>query len=213
LSGNGLLDHEGKGNYYTNFTDITKGLGCGVWRKEVSKCILCKHTIGEKTMDSLAISTAVSGGITAGSHILQLLKNMGESTKSLGKIEICQQLIEVQLAMMDLLQKQQLLIEENTGLRNRNAELVELNLTSKNLELAHDAYWLRKKDGKLDGPFSTLLWDTKSQLVRMKAWEADVSTRKGLCDAYKTPPSLTDKFHEDSYVPQTFEKENGIVFG
>ncbi len=35
------------------------------------------------------------------------------------------------------------------------------------VELHYDAYWTRRPDGSLDGPFSPQVWDTEQKLMRM----------------------------------------------
>lgn len=155
-------------------------------------------------MDSAVISAAISGSVVAGSNILGLLKNVAESTKSLGKAEIVNQLLEVQVAMMELLQKQQQLIEENHELRNKISKLTEdLNLKHK-MEYHYDSYWIRKKDESLDGPFSKIQWENSGKLARL------VFHSKGKYSSSECCQFRDYKADEFANIPYEFIKDNKV---
>jgi hypothetical protein len=155
-------------------------------------------------MDPVSVGAAVSGAISAGSHILSLLKGAAESAKAHGKAEVINDLIEVQLAMMDLLQKQQALIEENQSLRNKLNELQSALEDKSVLEVHHDSYWKRLDEKTLDGPFSMTLWDTNRKLVRMRYQS------RGELDGIEKYGFYCPTSNEYSYVPTAFLRENNV---
>src|SRR4051812_24736254 len=104
-------------------------------------------------MDPMTVGTAVTGALAAGTHVLSLLKGAAENVRALGKAEVVNDLIEVQLAMMDLLQKQQELVEDNRSLKTKIERLNCLLEDKSQLEVHFDAYW-RRNGSALEGPFS-----------------------------------------------------------
>lgn len=114
--------------------------------------------------------TSVSAALSAGSQIVTLLKALKDKIHAGGKAEVIGDLLEVQASMMDVLQKQQSLIDENAPLRQELAQLKSLFDQREHVEIHYDLYWIRQQDESLDGPFSPVLWDTKQQLVRM-VWD------------------------------------------
>jgi hypothetical protein len=116
-------------------------------------------------MDPASITAFAS----AGTQLVGLVKTAIEAVKSTGKPEAVSRLAEVQAAMMDLLQKQQALIDENRTLQERVRQLEgELEIKAA-LVPHHNAYWWPKDEG-LDGPFSLTQWDIHRKLVRMRFW-------------------------------------------
>ncbi len=73
------------------------------------------------------------------------------------------------------------------------------------VEFHFDAYWTRREDGFLDGPFSAPVWDTERKLIKMH-YEQSVD--------YKDGPRLRFiclKFgNKDSLVPIEFMKQNRV---
>lgn len=111
--------------------------------------------------------TTVTTAWTVGSNAVSLLKGVAEQAKALGKSEIMSSLIDVQVAMMDLLSERQKLIDENRALREKVCELGKIIEARRSLEFHHNAYWTRNEDGSLDGPFCTQDWDKTKHLVRL----------------------------------------------
>jgi hypothetical protein len=117
--------------------------------------------------------TTISTAWTVGSNAVSLLKGAADQAKALGKSEIISTLIEVQVAMMEVLGEQQRLIDENRTLRERVRSLDELIAAKRRLEFHYNAYWSRGEDGALDGPFSTQDWDKSTLLVRLTSYGSD----------------------------------------
>jgi hypothetical protein len=117
--------------------------------------------------------TAVSTAWTVGSNAVSLLKGAAEQAKALGKSEIISTLIDVQVAMMEVLGEQQKLIDENRMLREQIRSLEEVIEVKRSLEFHQNAYWSRNEDGSLDGPFSTQDWDKSKQIVRLADYGRD----------------------------------------
>ena len=88
--------------------------------------------------------TTIGATLSASSNLTAILKGIVEKVKASGKSEALGDFIEIQVALMDLLQKQQDLIEENRALRDEVRSLKEIISTeARFLELNHDAYWQR----------------------------------------------------------------------
>lgn len=157
-------------------------------------------------MDPSSVSLAISSGMTVGNHILSLLKGVAESTKALGKAEIVNKFIEIQLSMMDLLQKHQVLIEDNNKLRNKIHELEKEMKFKKAVEFHFDAYWTRKDDNTLDGPFSKIYWEQKEKLVRLRFKNKGNYGDDGICYQFMDFEST-----EFANIPENFIDESGLA--
>ena len=72
-------------------------------------------------MDPVAITAAFTGA----KHAAGLLKGAADTLKTLGKTEIIGDLIEAQLALMDLIEKQGELLDENRALQKEIEKLKE----------------------------------------------------------------------------------------
>jgi hypothetical protein len=114
-------------------------------------------------MDVITVTSVV----TAGNHAISLLRSVAETLKSSGKADAINQLIEAQLAMMDLLEKHQALQGESDELKRRILELETLIALIPTVQFHFEAYWCVRGNGSLDGPFSTQVWDLDRKLVRM----------------------------------------------
>lgn len=117
--------------------------------------------------------TAVSTAWTVGTNAVTLLKGAAEQAKALGKAEIIGTLIDVQVAMMEVLGAQQKLVDENRALRDKIRVLEEVIQARKTLEFHHNSYWSRNEDGSLEGPYCSQDWDKAKQLVRFADYGRD----------------------------------------
>ncbi len=154
-------------------------------------------------MDPIAITSAIA----AGNHAVSLLRGVADSLKSLGKAEAINQLIEAQLAMMELLQKHQELQTESHEQKKTIQELRDLLTLTPKVEYHYEGYWLRREDGSLDGPFSPQVWDTERKLVRMHCGERIQPFNK------PKPTHLRFvclKFEKYSSVPFEFMEKNKV---
>lgn len=148
--------------------------------------------------------SAVSTAWSVGSNAVALLKGAAEQAKALGKSEIISTLIDVQVAMMEVLSEQQRLVDENRALREKVRELEEIIEAKKNLEFYHNAYWSRKDDGSLDGPFSTQEWDKERNLVRLADYGQD--DYEGITKVHFH--NISNK--ENIFVPVSFLHKNKV---
>lgn len=148
--------------------------------------------------------SAVSTAWTVGSNAVTLLKAAADQAKALGKSEIISTLIDVQVAMMEVLSEQQRLVDENRVLREKIRELEEIVKAKKNLEFHHNAYWSRKVDGSLDGPFSTQEWDKEANLVRLADYGQD--NFEGIAQVHFH--NISNK--ENVYVPVSFLQKSKV---
>lgn len=148
--------------------------------------------------------SAVSTAWTVGSNAVALLKGAAEQAKALGKSEIIGSLIDVQVAMMEVLSEQQKLADENRTLREKVRELEELIEAKRALEFHHNAYWSRNENGSLDGPFSTLEWDKTRKYVRLADYGLDEYEGGKKVQFY----NISNK--ENIFVPLSFLQENKV---
>lgn len=113
-------------------------------------------------MDPATIGTAVVGLTTAASHLQGMVIRFAESAKKEGKSESLTQIIELQTALMEVVEKQQNLISINRELEAKNAELAARAA----VQSYYGCYWEQVR-GALDGPFSAFMWEEQSKLVRL----------------------------------------------
>jgi len=147
----------------------------------------------------------ITGVLVAGNHALALLKTASEALKAAGKPEAVGSLVELQLSMMDLLQKQQALIEENRELRLKVALLEEELKTKGELEFHHNCFWRRVGEASLQGPFSPTSWELHRKLVRMRHYGRGVY--EGVEKVHFCEPNSKDS----AYVPSNFLKRNQVI--
>src|SRR6266516_4322407 len=110
---------------------------------------------------------AFNGALASARHAVSLLRSAADGVKALGKVEVVNQLIDAQVALMDVLDKCQQLQSENHELENKLREFQNLLSLLPKVELHYDALWTRRDDGTLDGPFSPQVWDSERKLMRM----------------------------------------------
>ncbi|MFC1650569.1 hypothetical protein ACFL2X_03265 [Candidatus Latescibacterota bacterium] len=115
----------------------------------------------------------VTALMTAGTAVLSIVKSLSEAAVTKDKAELGGIIIDLQGAVMEMQLKQQELINENRKLIEENRNLTEKIEREKKLEFKHGAYWFRKDDGSLDGPFSQIMLDVESMPVRMKFVDKD----------------------------------------
>lgn len=87
---------------------------------------------------------------------MSLVEDFKETVKIIQKIDnldLYKKILDLQSEVMDLM-------EEN--------KLLKSQLQNKELLIFQDsAYWTKKEDDKLDGPFCPRCWDYESKLVRL----------------------------------------------
>ncbi len=110
---------------------------------------------------------SITSILTVGSNVISLLKTTAEALKAAGKPDAVGAVVEAQLAMMDLLQKEQALLDDNRALRERVRTLEETLSVRESLLYRHRAYWRQTPEGALDGPYAPSQWDIHQRLVRM----------------------------------------------
>jgi hypothetical protein len=149
--------------------------------------------------------SSITALLAAGSHAVRLLKTAGEAMKAAGKSEAIAPIVEAQMAMMDVLQKQQELIDDNRRLADEAANLREALEVSGSLEYRHSAYWRKTQDSRLDGPFLASGWDRDRRLVRMARWGRGVHGDGEKIQFYDRVS------REEVYVPVSFLTERNAV--
>jgi hypothetical protein len=113
-------------------------------------------------MDALTIAT----GVTAANHAASLIKGIAQAIKASGKSEILGDVLDLQMAMIDVVLKQQQLIAENGELRSRVKELEETLKVQGEIERHGNALFL-KSDEKRQHPYCLACWGFDHKLVGM----------------------------------------------
>jgi hypothetical protein len=158
-------------------------------------------------MDAETISGGAIAGLAASRSVFKLLKGLVETAKDLGKSEIVNQLLDLQISTMELLNEEQALVEEIRKQRERIIELEERLKIRDQLENHHGAYWRVLPNGKLDGPFSTLSWDRDLKLIRLHYLsQGSFTGRGGHCHLFTCLESKANTF-----VPSVFIQERTSV--
>ncbi len=119
-------------------------------------------------MDPASIAASLGAASTLAQRLLSLLRNSAETAKQLGKAEVVSDLLEVQVAMMELFEKYHALLEENRQLRDQIRTLTAKLETIGQLEHHFEVYWLRQAEQSLDGPFSPPMWEKHQKIVRLR---------------------------------------------
>jgi hypothetical protein len=101
-------------------------------------------------------------------HTLGILGRVTETAKKENKVELLGGVIELQTAIIGLIEKQVQLSDENRRLSEQVRDLSDKKIEEALLRFEHDAYWRVQGDGSWDGPFSMNSWDTTKTLVRLR---------------------------------------------
>lgn len=138
--------------------------------------------------------------------VIDGIKLLRETAKKMQNAELQGQIADLMLASADLKMEMAELKSEVVTIREANIELQgRLDVLTK-VEFAYDAYWQRRNDGSLDGPFSLHFWDFEKKLVRMKEInKGNFGNGRGECYQYlhKAPD-------ESTTVPLLFLEEHDV---
>lgn len=135
-------------------------------------------------MEGSPATPALVGPRAQFSHALGALV---EVLQPLGRSDLIDPLIALQVAAMDLLKAYQELVEDNQALREQYRTSQDIRQLESRVEFQHETYWLRREDGSLDGPFSTVPWDLERKLVRMHKKSRDHFGHRGECYVFVCP--------------------------
>lgn len=113
--------------------------------------------------------------------IIDKIKSVAKTIQKIDNIELYKTILDLQANVMDV-------VDENMKLKNEVAELKEKFKTKESLSFEHDAYWLKKEDGKNDGPFCSGCWDSKKQLIRLVLAGNDEYSEGSICKRYVHMP-------------------------
>lgn len=150
-------------------------------------------------MDPTTIISATSGALT-------ILKAALQATKTMERAKISAKLFELQMALNDILLKQQELIEENARIKAENKELNDEINREATMEYHFGAYWERLNDGGLDGPFSKNYWEKERKKIRMTVANCGNYGEHGECYQFR----LYGDDREACTIPVDFFKNKKI---
>ena len=112
-------------------------------------------------MEPLAVTTTA---LAAGHHAISLFRGLTGALKTAGKAEALNDLIELQVVMNELLQKQQELIRENGALHDRVKELEASWKLKEEIIRKGNALYL-KSDENHERPYCMACWGHDHKLV------------------------------------------------
>jgi hypothetical protein len=92
--------------------------------------------------------------------IFDELKSIGKILQEAGKIELYQQVLNIQEKLLEMHKK-------IVDLENERKELKEKLRIKSNLVYENNTYWIQIEDDKKDGPFCSHCWDKNKELIRM----------------------------------------------
>lgn len=109
-----------------------------------------------------------TAAVTAAHHAVALLKGITEKVKSSGKSEGLSDFIDVQMAMIELIEKHHEQILENVQLREKIRELEAAQKARQELFFEEKFGWYyTKKDGKEDAQFCAKCYDGSQRFARL----------------------------------------------
>jgi hypothetical protein len=150
-------------------------------------------------VDPLLLQGAIVGAASIAANATTVIKAVVDKVKASGRSEMFQDIMDLQIAMMDLIQRQQELLTENDALR-RQLQAANDRLAAKaRVEFHHDAYWIPEDQGLFDGPYSRSELDVFGRLVRLKYW--------GLFEKQSKDPRVRFRDHkseDEAAVPFSF---------
>ncbi len=117
-------------------------------------------------MDLATVAATLSGAIEAAKEIGSLTKGAKDHKLNERVLDLQERLIAVQGLVMEL-------SAENDGLRRRVAELERAGEIAKEMVYEEPVYW-RVHDGKRDGPFCRVCWETERRLLHTSKRRRDV---------------------------------------
>lgn len=111
----------------------------------------------------------IEGGISALKTAFSLAKGVTDLLKrpQVDASEVLARLMELQSLMLDAQSALGDAEEENRRLKKQIEELNQQQQIGAELVFSEEAYWRRKPDHGVDGPFCPGCWDNKSKLIRM----------------------------------------------
>jgi hypothetical protein len=112
----------------------------------------------------------ITPAISVGKAAFSLAKTLqdGIAKQRIKPEEVPSRLIELQQYILNLQEYVHELAEENHQLSTDVERLQLQNDLSASLEFAEEAYWRRKPDKRLDGPFCPFCWDDTRKLIHLK---------------------------------------------
>jgi hypothetical protein len=119
-------------------------------------------------MDPMSIAGSLGAATAVAERLITLLRSSAETAKKIGKAEVVSDLLEAQVAMMDLLAKYHTLLDENRQLQGQIRDLTAKIEAIGHLEHHYEVYWLKQEDESLDGPFSPPMWEKRHVLTRLR---------------------------------------------
>ncbi len=133
-------------------------------------------------MDPMTVGAAV----TAGHHAISLLKGIAETIKASGKAEAIQDVIDLQMAMLEILGKQQDLTLQNAELQGRIKELEAEAALGRELSFDGRVYWrTRPGTNASEGPFCPTCFDGEKKLVHLLPTARDAGHYCNVCSRFE----------------------------
>ena len=111
-------------------------------------------------MDAIILGSALA----AGNHAIGMLRSAADGLKSSGKVEVIGQLIDAQLAMMELLQEHQKIVDEKNKLLEQVRQLEE-KLKFQSTLVYDDKFYFLQGDSV---PYCPQCWEASKKAIHLQ---------------------------------------------
>jgi len=88
------------------------------------------------------------------------LKDIGMFLQKAGNADLYSKLIEIQEKAIEIMEK-------NRELKEENSKLLDALRIKNSLEFQDEVYWMKNKDGTLNGPYCPKCYDDEGKLLRL----------------------------------------------
>ena len=125
--------------------------------------------------------TKVRAASAAENHAILLLKTASDAIKASGKSEGLQALIELQTAMLELIQDRHRQVLEIVQLRDTIKQLEQEKQRTEHITFDGASYWKTIGDRR-DGPYCQVCYDKEGKLARLRVFRGTgVNWRCNIC--------------------------------
>jgi hypothetical protein len=125
--------------------------------------------------------TKVRAASAAENHAILLLKTASDAIKASGKSEGLQALIELQTAMLELIQDRHRQVLEIVELRQTIKQLEQEKQGGEHISFDGSSYWKTIGDRR-DGPYCQVCYDKEGKLARLRVFRGTgVNWRCNIC--------------------------------
>lgn len=113
------------------------------------------------------------------STLKETIKDAVSLAQKSDNIQLYKSILDAYNAAIDLM-------SENADLKERIKGLEMQKVTDDKLEFNNNAYWIKREDGTIDGPYCSKCWDVDKKLVRLHVTSTPNRPKKAKCENCKS---------------------------